>query len=59
MTNENKTILIPLDGSVKVECTQGNSIAVDDVVIFGEYHFIARHPECNPEGFCIAIEKDS
>ena len=51
----NKQVLIPLDGSVKVEYTQGGSVVVDDKVYFGRFSYEAGHPKCNPNGMCIVV----
>lgn len=31
-------VLVPLDGSVKVEHTRGGSVAVNDIVYFGKWY---------------------
>lgn len=56
MSRAEKKILIPLDGSVKVDYTRGGSVVVDDEVIIGRFSFEAGHPECNPKGMCICIQ---
>ncbi len=55
MVREDGSILIPLDGSVKVEYTKGGSVVADGVVIPGRYSYEMGHPRY-PDQMCITIK---
>ena len=51
----NNQVLIPLDGTVKVEYTRGGSVVVDDKAYFGRFSYETGHPKCSPKGMCIVV----
>ena len=55
MVKKDGKVLIPLDGTVRVDYTRAGQVVVDDEVIHGRYSFEAGHPDCNPKGMCISV----